>query len=708
MKRLIVFSLMILMFMKIDAQVGPFVYPTTKKVKQTDKYFKVKVKDPYRWLEDDRSEETMSWVDQQNEVTFSYLNSLPYRDELRERLTQLWDYPKMGVPFQKGDFLFYYQNSGTQNQSVLFCKNIYTQYEYVLLDPNKMSEAGTLSIGSISVSPDGKYLGYTVSEGGSDWSTIKLITVPFAEPLKDEINWVKFSGISWHNDGFYYSSYDEPKGSALSQKNEFHKIYYHIIGTPQSKDALIYENKNFPLRNYGVRVTDDEEYLFLSETESTSGNALYFKSTKNMNSEFVKIADGFSYDYNIVDVIEGRFLMLTNDDAPSYRLVWVDPAKPTKKDWVDYLSAKENVLQSVSLVGPYIYVQYMEKAFSRGFLYDYNGKEVIEIKLPTMGTLGGLSGDRKFDEAYFAFTSFTYPSTIYKFNLRDYSTEIFFESKVDVRPDYYITEQVFYPSKDGEKVSMFIVRHKDVKLDGNNPLLLYGYGGFNISLTPSFSLSRLLFLEQGGILAIPNLRGGGEYGSEWHRAGTKLQKQNTFNDFIAAAEYLIKEKYTNSKKIAIQGGSNGGLLVGATMLQRPDLFKVALPAVGVLDMLRYHKFTIGWAWATDYGTSDTKEEFEYLYKYSPLHNIKSGVNYPATLVTTADHDDRVVPAHSFKFISTLQEHYKGENPMLIRIDKQAGHGAGKPTSKVIDEAIDIWAFVFYHLGMKYQQMEYQD
>ncbi len=708
MKSVLVLSLVLLIAIKMEAQVSPLVYPPTKKVKQTDKYFKVKVKDPYRWLEDDRSAETMSWVDEQNKVTFSYLNSLPYRDELKERLTKLWDYPKMGVPFQKGDFMFFYKNSGTQNQSVLFCKNVFTNNEYVLLDPNKISESGTVSIGTISISPDGKYLAYSISEGGSDWNTIKMLKIPFAEPLEDEVKWVKFSGISWFNDGFYYSRYDEPKGSALSQKNEFHKVYYHKIGDPQAKDILVYENKDFPMRNYGAWASDDQEYVFLRESQSTSGNAIYFKSSKNMNADFVKIADGFTNDYNIVEVINGRFLMRTNDDAPSYRLVWVDPAKPTKKDWIDFIPAKENVLQSVSLVGPYVYVQYMDRAVSRGFLYDYQGNQVIEIKLPTLGSISGFSGDRKYDEAYFAFTSFTYPTTIYKFNLRDYSTEIYFESQADVRPDNYITEQVFYTSKDGKKVSMFIVRRKDVQLNGNNPLLLYGYGGFNVSLTPSFSLVRLLFLEQGGILAIPNLRGGGEYGKEWHKAGTMLQKQNTFDDFIAAAEYLIKEKYTNNQKIAIQGGSNGGLLVGATMLQRPDLFKVALPAVGVLDMLRYHKFTIGWAWKTDYGSSEVKEEFEYLYKYSPLHNVKSGINYPATLVTTADHDDRVVPAHSFKFIATLQEHYKGNNPMLIRIDKQAGHGAGKPTSKVIDEAIDVWAFVFYHLGMKYAPVEHVD
>ena len=705
---LIISGLILLSTMKTEAQTSPLTYPVTKKVKQTDKYFKTKVQDPYRWLEDDRSVETMQWVDEQNKVTFAYLNALPYRDELRERLQKLWDFPKMGVPFQKGDYLFYYQNSGTQNQSVLFCKNVYNQKEYTLLDPNKMSDKGTVSIGSISVSPDGQYLGYTISEGGSDWNTIKIIKIPTGELLPDEIKWVKFSGISWNGEGFYYSCYDAPKGSALSQKNEFHKVYFHKLGVEQSKDKLVYENKSFPLRNYGVSVSDDKAWLFLTETESTSGNSLYFKSLLKKDSGFVKIADGFKNDYSIVDVIDGKFLMLTNDEAPSYKLVWVDPTNPTKPNWKGCIPAKKEVLQSASLVGPYIYVQYMENAASKGYIYSFEGKQIIEIKLPSIGTIGGFSSDRKYDEAYFSFTSFTYPTSIFKFNLRDYSTERYFEPKVDIRSDYYTTEQVFYPSKDGTKVSMFIVRKKDVVLDGSNPCLLYGYGGFNISLTPSFSIVRMLFLEQGGILAIPNLRGGGEYGEDWHKAGTKLQKQNTFDDFISAAEYLIKEKYTNSQKLAIQGGSNGGLLIGAVMLQRPELFKVALPQVGVLDMLRYHKFTIGWAWATDYGTSDDKEEFKYLLKYSPLHNVKEAQPYPATLVTTADHDDRVVPAHSFKFIATLQEKYKGTNPMLIRIDKQAGHGSGKPTSKVMDEAIDVWSFTFYHLGMKYAPVNYVD
>lgn len=705
---LLILGLTFLLSMKTEAQTTQLVYPVTKKVKQTDKYFKTKVQDPYRWLEDDRSDETMKWVDEQNKVTFGYLNTLPFRDELRERLQKLWDYPKMSVPFQKGDYLFYYKNTGTQNQNVLFCKSVYSQKEYMLLDPNKMSESGIVSIGSISVSPEGEYLGFTTSEGGSDWNNIKIIRIPSGELLKDEIKWVKFSEISWLREGFYYSCYDAPKGSALSQKNEYHKVYFHKLGQEQAKDRLIYENKNFPLRNYSVSVSEDKDFLFLSETETTSGNALYFKSIIKRDSGFVKIADGFKNDYIIEDVINGKFLMRTNEDAPSYKLVWVDPANPSKSNWRTFIAEKKVVLQGVSLVGPYIYVQYMENASSKGYLYDYDGKQIIEIKLPTIGTIGGFLGDRKFDEAYYSFTSFTYPTSVFKFNLRDYSSEIFYEPKVDIRPDYYITEQVFYPSKDGTKVSMFIIRKKDVVLDGSNPCLLYGYGGFNISLTPSFSIVRMLFLEQGGILAIPNLRGGGEYGQDWHKAGTKLQKQNTFDDFIAAAEYLTNEKYTNSNKLAIQGGSNGGLLIGAVMLQHPDLFKVALPAVGVLDMLRYHKFTIGWAWTSDYGSSDNKEEFNYIFKYSPLHNIKEGISYPATLVTTADHDDRVVPAHSFKFIATLQEKYRGTNPMLIRIDKQAGHGAGKPTSKMMDEAIDVWSFTFYHLGLKYAPVNYID
>lgn len=697
--KIILISMMTTVTLISEAQ--KITYPVTKKVKQQDTYFGTKVNDPYRWLEDDKSAATAEWVKAQNNVTNNYLASLPQREEMKQRLTELWDYPKMGVPFRHGNFLFYYKNSGTQNQSVLYVIDQNTNTERILLDPNSLSKDGTLSLGNVSVTKDGKFLAYSYSQSGSDWSEIRIIDVEKGTHFDDTLKWVKFSGIAWKDNGFYYSRYDAPKGSALSQKNEFHKVYYHDLNTPQSKDRLIYENPKAPLRNYSLSMSDNKAWEFLDETESTSGNALWFRKSGDDKAIFTPISKDFTNDYSIIEEINGQFLMMTNQGAPNMRLVWVDPKNPDVKNWKPFLNESESVIQSAQIAYGMVYVQTLEKAQSVGSFYSYEGKLIKTLGLPGLGTINGFSGDIEDPVAYYGFTSFTYPSSIFKLDMVNLTSTIFFEPKIDFNPSDYKAEQVIYKSKDGTPVSMFIIHHKSIKMDGTNPTLLYGYGGFNVSLTPSFSISRLLFLEQGGVIAIPNLRGGGEYGQKWHLAGTKLTKQNTFDDFIFAAQYLIDNKYTSNARLAIQGGSNGGLLVGACMTQRPDLFKVAIPQVGVLDMLRYHLFTIGWAWKTDYGCSDNKQEFAYLYKYSPLHNLKKGIKYPATLITTADHDDRVVPAHSFKFAATLQECQTGENPTLIRIESKAGHGAGKPTAKTIEEAVDIWAFIFNNLGFTY-------
>ena len=563
-----------------------------------------------------------------------------------------------------------------------------------------------------SVSHDGKYFAYSIARAGSDWNEINVMEIESGKILPDQIKWVKFSGISWKGDGFYYSAYDAPaSGQELSKKNEYHKVYFHKIGTTQDKDQLIYKNDKFPLRNYGASVTEDEQYLILTETATTSGNILYVKNlkdTKNhspyfndLNEGFIKLNDGFEYDFTVVENIKGKLLILTNEAAPRYRLIMIDPAHPAQKNWLTIVKEQKNVLQSARVVGDQIIATYMKDASNKAFAYTLDGKLIHEIAIPGLGTLGEFTGKAHDKMSFYSFTSFTSPTTIYKYDIVKNTSQIFFQPKIDFDAKAYVTKQVFYTSKDGTKIPMFLTYKKDLQLNGANPVYLYGYGGFNISLTPSFSAARLLWLEKGGILAIPNIRGGGEYGEEWHKAGTLMQKQNVFDDFIAAAEYLINQKYTTSEKLAIAGGSNGGLLVGACMTQRPHLFKVALPAVGVMDMLRFHKFTIGWSWTGDYGSSDDAEEFRYLLTYSPLHNLRPGISYPATLVTTADHDDRVVPAHSFKFAATLQEKNVGKNPVLIRIETQAGHGAGKPTSKQIDEWADVWAFTFKNLGLTY-------
>ncbi len=674
-------------------------YPETKKGDQKDVYFGQEIADPYRWLEDDRSAETAEWVKAQNKVTFDYLAQIPYRADMEKALTDMWNYPKEGTPWKKAGKYFFSKNNGIQNQAVLYVKDNLTAAERVLIDPNTLSKDGTTSLGQVSISKDGKTVAYMLSTGGSDWNEIHTKTID-GKDLTDVIKWVKFSGIAWYQDGFFYSAYDAPKGSALSQKNEFQKVYYHKMGTEQSKDILIYEDKSSSLKTFSAGTTEGEQFLILTiEKGGEKGNTLMMHKLDKLVAPFTTVVNTFGSDYGVVDNIGDDLFIITNAGAPNYKLVKFN-AKTTQ--FTDVIAEKEDVLQSTSFIGNKIIAKYLHNASSKLNVFAQDGKYEQDIKLPEIGTVNAITGEKESNEMFYGFTSFTNPGCIYKMDVSNLKSEVYKQIQMAFKPSKYVSEQVFYVSKDGTKVPMFITYKEGMKKDGKNPLLLYGYGGFNISLTPSFSVSRMLFLENGGICVTANLRGGGEFGEKWHEAGTKLKKQNVFDDFIAAAEYLIKEKYTEAKKIAIQGGSNGGLLVGACMTQRPDLFGVALPQVGVMDMLRYHKFTIGWAWETDYGSSDSLAQFQNLIKYSPIHNVKEGVCYPATLVTTADHDDRVVPAHSFKFIAELQAKQKCDNPVLIRIETMAGHGAGKSTAKIIQEAADMWAFTFYNLDMEYK------
>jgi len=681
-------------FPKMNAE-----YPKTKKVDTVDTYFGTKVPDPFRWLEDDKSAETAEWVKAQNKITFDFLESIPFRSKIKERLTKIWNYEKIGVPAKEGNNYFYFKNDGLQNQSVMYITDDIAKVGKVFIDPNTFSKEGNIALGSYSFSKDGKYIAYQLSTGGSDWNEIFIKNVETGEMLKDKLEWVKFSGISWTKEGFYYSCYDKPTGSALSKKNEFHKVKFHKLGTAQSADKLVFENSKFPLRNYGAWITDDEKYLLLTETESTSGNSLLLKDLSKPNSTFITIAEGFEFDYNALDIINGKLYMVTNEKASRYKLVAIDLQNPKKENWKEIIPETADVLEWCQLGGKNIIAQYMKDVHSELVVFDYQGTKINSIQLPTVGTIQSFSCKKDNNTAYYAFTSYTTPSEIYKYDIAENKSEIHFKPKVDFNSSEFEVKQIFYTSKDGTKVPMDLVYKKGIELNGNNPTLIYGYGGFNISYKPNFSVSRMIWLENGGIYVNAHIRGGGEYGEDWHQAGTKLKKQNVFDDFIAAAEYLINEKYTSPSKLAIQGGSNGGLLVGAVLNQRPDLYRVAFPAVGVMDMLRYHKFTIGWAWATDYGTSDDSIHFPNLIKYSPLHSIKENTEYPAVLITTADHDDRVVPAHSFKYAATLQEKQKGNSPILIRIETMAGHGAGKSTTKTIEEASDIWSFAFFNMGV---------
>lgn len=701
-KNTILLIIAVLLMTACESKKTKINYPATRVVDTVDVYFGVEVADPYRWLEDDRSAETEEWVKAENEVTFAYLDQIPFRQVLKERLTELTNYPKYGVPFKKHGKYYFYKNDGLQNQSVLYVQESLDGEATVFFDPNKLSDDGTVALSQISFSKNGKYFAYSISRSGSDWNEIFVMDLNTGELLNDHVKWVKFSGISWQGDGFYYSAYDAPEaGKEYSNINEYHKIYYHTVGQSQNSDRLIYENKNYPLRNYSAGVTDDEEYLFVYETESTFGNSVWVKDLSRANSRFVELAPGFDSEYSVIDHINGKFYLLTNWNAPKQRLMEVDPADLARENWKEIIPETDNVLESVSIVGGKIMAVYMQDATNRAYAYDFEGKQQYEVQLPGLGSLSGFSGENDENEAFYVFTSYTFPPTIYSIDIAGNQSKLFRSSEVKFNSDDYTTEQIFYTGKDGAQVPMFVTYKKGLQLNGKNPAMLYGYGGFSISLQPGFSAMRLPFLENGGIYVVANIRGGGEYGEEWHKAGTKLEKQNVFDDFIAAAEYLIANGYTSKDKLAINGGSNGGLLVGACMTQRPDLFAVAIPEVGVLDMLRYHLFTIGWAWATDYGTSDESEEmFRYLRAYSPYHNLYKGTKYPATLVTTADHDDRVVPAHSFKFAAALQAANDGTNPVLIRIDTNAGHGAGRPIHKIIDAQTDVWAFVMYNLGMK--------
>ncbi|WP_423129292.1 prolyl oligopeptidase family serine peptidase [Gaoshiqia sp. Z1-71] len=699
MKDLCYLMVFLLMISCIDQTVK---YPVTKKLAVTDRYFDTEVEDPYRWLENDTSAETAAWVEEQNAVTFAYLNQLPNREAIRQKLTDLLDYPKYGVPSKKAGRYFFYKNDGLQNQSVLYVTDSLDGEPQVALDPNTLSDDGTIAVSGVEISDDGKYLVYKIARSGSDWNEIFVKNMETGTLLDDHIVWVKFSGISWYDEGFFYSAYDQPaEGGKLSQANEYQKVYYHKLGTPQAADLLMMEDRERPQRMFGAGVTDDKRFLVVTISESTSGNALSVKDLNKKNAGFVPVMESFDYEFNVVDNLGDDLYILTNYQAPKYRLIKVNIAEPEEKYWQEIIPEKENVLESVDFAAGRLIVKYMKDARSELEVYHYAGDFDYAIELPGIGSVESFSGKKDEQIAFYSYQSFNTPGEIYQYDFVKKQSRLHYRPEVRFNPDDYLVKQAFYPSKDGTKVPVFIVHKKGMRMDGNNPALLYGYGGFNVSLTPSFSSTRMVFLESGGVLAVANLRGGGEYGEEWHKAGTKLQKQNVFDDFIAAAEYLVHSNYTNSNKLAVMGGSNGGLLVGAVVNQRPDLFKVALPAVGVMDMLRFHQFTIGWAWAGDYGTSDdSREMFEYLHGYSPYHSLQKGVEYPAVLVTTADHDDRVVPAHSFKYAARLQEYQAGKLPVLIRIDTKAGHGAGKPTAKVIDEYTDVWSFMFYHLGVK--------
>lgn len=676
-------------------------YPETRKTEVSDVYFGTTVNDPYRWLEDDRSAETADWVSRQNKITFSYLSQIPYRDKIKKRLGQLWDFPRYSAPFKKGKSFFFFKNEGSQNHNVLYRQDGLETEPKVFLDPNTLSADGTISLSGFAFSKNADFFAYSISRAGSDWNEIILRPAHGDLKLIDVIKWVKFSSIAFKGKGFYYSAYPAPEpGKELSAKNEHHKVFYHKIGDPQSRDQLVFEDPAHPLRTVSANVTEDERYLILTSSESTSGNNLLVKDLSAPSSGFTTIISGFENDYTVIGNSGSTLYILTNDQAPRYRLIAVNADDPSRNNWRDIIPQSDDLLETVQKAGSRFIAKYLKDVSSRIKLFKESGAFLSEVALPFIGMVDDISAHDSLDYFFYSITSFSRPSEVYRYQFNNATQEVYRKSKLNFNPEDFATEQVFYTSNDGTKIPMFIVYKKGLVKNGNNPCFLYGYGGFNISVTPAFKVERMAFLEKGGIYAVANIRGGGEYGEEWHKAGTLLNKQNVFNDFIAAAEYLISSGYTNSSKLAVHGRSNGGLLIGAMVTQRPDLFKVAIPTVGVLDMLRYHKFTIGWAWATDYGTSEDSLNFRNLLKYSPLHNVKKNT-YPAVLVTTADHDDRVVPAHSFKFISALQENQTGSLPTLIRIDVNAGHGAGKPVSMQIEEFGDIWAFVFYHLGMTF-------
>ena len=672
-------------------------YPTSHKSNQADNYHGTLVADPYRWLEDPDSEETRTWIEAQNKVTFDYLSGIPAREKIKQRLTKLWDYEKYGIPFKEGERYFYFKNDGLQNQSVFYTLKTLDDQPQVLLDPNKLSEDGTVALSGLSISEDGKLLAYGLSSSGSDWQEWKVHNAETGEDLQDHLKWIKFSGASWTHDhqGFFYSRYDEPnEKTRLEDVNYYQKLYYHQLGKPQSEDVLIYHRPDQKEWGFSGGVTEDGRYLIISIWLGTdSKNLVFSKDLTNPNAEVVELINQFEADYSFIDNDDSVFYFRTDLNAPRGRVIAIDTKNPAPENWQEIIPQSAETLESVGILNNQFVADYLKDAHSQIKIFDLKGAFIREVELPGLGSAGGFGGKRYDTETFYSFTSFTIPGTIYRYDMVTGKSEVFRQPVVDFNPDDYETKQVFYHSKDGTRVPMFITHKKGIKLDGNNPTYLYAYGGFNASMTPGFSVSLLVWMEMGGVYAMPNIRGGGEYGEEWHQAGIKDQKQNVFDDFIRAAEWLIANKYTKTEKLAIAGGSNGGLLVGACITQRPDLFGAALPAVGVMDMLRFHKFTIGWAWTSEYGSADNPEEFPALYAYSPLHNIKPNTAYPATLITTADHDDRVVPAHSFKFAAALQEAHAGDAPTLIRIETKAGHGAGKPTAKIIEEAADKWAFL---------------
>lgn len=679
-------------------------YPQTKKVNHTDTYFGVQVPDPYRWLEDDNSAETAQWVESENKVTFAYLETIPYRQQVKKRLENLYNYPKYTAPFHRGDTYFFYKNDGLQNQSVLYIQQGLDGTPEVLIDPNKLSADGTARLGAFSLTRDGKLAVVGISRSGSDWQDYFVMETATKNYYPDTLLWIKASGASWLGDGFFYSRYDAPeKGKELSSKNVNQKVYFHKIGTSQSVDELIYEDEANPERFNSVSTTEDQRFAFLTISErgkGKEGNALFYRDLSKGEKSFQPIVGEIGeFTFNVIDNVGDKLLVRTDKGAPNGKVVLIDPKNPSEKNWKEILPEKPEPLQGTSSVGGKLIVTYLKDVSTRAYVYSLSGKMENEIKLPALGIAGGFGGQHLDKSVFYTFTSFTFPPTIYKYDLASKKSTLFRSPEIShFNPSDYVTKQVFYKSNDGTKIPMFIVYKKGLALNGKNPTLLYGYGGFNISTTPGFSPTRLALLEQGFVYASANLRGGGEYGEKWHQGGIKLKKQNVFDDFIAAAEYLIINSYTSPKMLAIQGGSNGGLLVGAVINQRPELFRVAIPQVGVMDMLRYHTFTIGWNWKPDYGSSENEDEFKAIYKYSPLHNIRSGVKYPATLITTADHDDRVVPAHSFKYAATMQDQYKGDNPILIRIQTRSGHGASS-TTKALEETADIYSFIFYNLGI---------
>lgn len=679
-------------------------YPETKKTDVTDTYFGVEVPDPYRWLEDDNSEETTDWVKAQNKVTFEYLNKIPFRENLKQRLSAIWNYEKIDAPFSEGEYTYFYKNNGLQNQDVLYRYKTAEDPETaeIFIDPNTFSENGTTSLSDVSFSKDGKTAAYSISEGGSDWRKVIVIDALTKMQIGDTLVDIKFSGVSWkENEGFFYSSYDKPDGNELSAKTDQHKLYYHKLGTSQDRDQIIFGGKAEEKHRYvSGYVTHDNRFLVILAMTSTSGNKLYIKDLSKPDNKLVTVLANEESDTYVIENSGDKLFLVTNLNAPNTRIITTDFDNPEPENWIDFIPETENVLTPSTGCG-YFFASYMVDAISKVFQYGYDGKLIREIELPGVGSVSGFNSKKEDKEIYYQFENYITPNSIYKYNFKDGTSETYWKPKIDFSPDNYESKQIFYTSKDGTQIPMIITHKKGLEMNGKNPTILYGYGGFNISQTPYFSAVTSVWLELGGIYAVANIRGGGEYGKKWHIAGTKMQKQNVFYDFIAAGEYLIKKHYTSSEYLAIRGGSNGGLLVGAVMTQRPDLMKVALPAVGVLDMLRYHTFTAGAGWAYDYGTAeDSKEMFEYLKAYSPVHNVKEGVKYPATLITTGDHDDRVVPAHSFKFAAQLQAKQSGKNPVLIRIETDAGHGAGTPVGKIIDQYADIFAFTLFNMGFQ--------